>query len=73
MCVIREDWKEVVLVKMCGRKDWWPVLHFTGFQANKDLEEQPELTEVKASLAEILCPGMLVCASDQSISITFSV
>lgn len=60
--MIRQDWQKVVSKKMFGRKDWWPVLYFTGFHANKDLEEEPELMEVKASLAKILCPGMLVFA-----------
>lgn len=48
---------------MAGRKDWWPVLHFTSFHARKDLEENPELMEVKASLTKILCPGKLVSSA----------
>ncbi|XP_038147821.1 TATA box-binding protein-associated factor RNA polymerase I subunit A [Cyprinodon tularosa] len=39
------------------RKDWWPKLHFTRSHAKKDSEENAKLLEVKASLAEILCPG----------------
>lgn len=54
----QHDWKEVVSGQMAERKDWWPVLHFTGFHANKDLEEEPELMKVKASLAKILCPDL---------------
>lgn len=58
LTVFREDWEEVVSGKMAERKDWWPALHFTGFHARKDGEEEPELLEVKASLTKILCPGM---------------
>ncbi|XP_008275001.1 TATA box-binding protein-associated factor RNA polymerase I subunit A [Stegastes partitus] len=54
---IQEDWENVVCEKMAARKDWWPALHFTSFQASKDLEENPELWEVKASLAKVLCPN----------------
>ncbi|XP_015243481.1 PREDICTED: TATA box-binding protein-associated factor RNA polymerase I subunit A [Cyprinodon variegatus] len=42
---------------MALRKDWWPKLHFTRSHAKKDSEENAKLLEVKASLAEILCPG----------------
>uniref|UniRef100_A0A3Q1F3Q6 TATA box binding protein (TBP)-associated factor, RNA polymerase I, A n=1 Tax=Acanthochromis polyacanthus TaxID=80966 RepID=A0A3Q1F3Q6_9TELE len=53
---IQEDWENVVCEKMALREDWWPALHFTSFHASKDLEENPELWKVKASLAKILCP-----------------
>lgn len=55
---LQQDWKKVVSKMMSGRNDWWPVLHFTGFHATKDFEEEPELMELKASLAEILCPDL---------------
>lgn len=64
--MIRQHWEEVVSKEMAERKDWWPVLHFTGFHAHKDLDEEPELMEVKACLAKILCPGMLVDILDLS-------
>ncbi|CAB1445102.1 unnamed protein product [Pleuronectes platessa] len=65
---LREDWRKVVLEKMAGRKDWWPVLHFTSFHARKDSEENPELMEVKASLREVLCPDITLkyCAAGSS-------
>ncbi|XP_023120152.1 TATA box-binding protein-associated factor RNA polymerase I subunit A [Amphiprion ocellaris] len=53
---IQEDWENFVCEKMALRKDWWPALHFTSFHASKDLEENPELWKVKASLEKVLCP-----------------
>lgn len=64
--MISQHWEEVVSKEMAERKDWWPVLHLTGFHAHKDLDEEPELMKVKASLAKILCPGMLVDTLDVS-------
>ncbi|GAA6214131.1 TATA box-binding protein-associated factor RNA polymerase I subunit A [Lates japonicus] len=55
---LQEDWKEVILREMAGRKDWWPALHFTSFHASKDSEENPELMKVKASLTKIVCPDL---------------
>ncbi|XP_039980389.1 TATA box-binding protein-associated factor RNA polymerase I subunit A [Xiphias gladius] len=57
---LQEDWRNVVLGKMAGRKDWWPALHFTSFHASKDSEENPELMEVKASLTKVLCPDLIL-------------
>ncbi|XP_058470085.1 TATA box-binding protein-associated factor RNA polymerase I subunit A [Solea solea] len=54
-----ENWKTLVLDTMSGRKDWWPVLHFTSFHASKD-SVNPELMEVKASLKRVLCPDTLL-------------
>ncbi|XP_051908424.1 TATA box-binding protein-associated factor RNA polymerase I subunit A isoform X1 [Hippocampus zosterae] len=53
-----DDWKEVVAEKMAARKEWWPALHFTRFHASEDAVQRPQLMEVKASLAKILCPEM---------------
>ncbi|XP_027897066.1 TATA box-binding protein-associated factor RNA polymerase I subunit A [Xiphophorus couchianus] len=53
----QEEWATSVQGQMALRNDWWPALHFTSFHAKKDLEENSELFKVKASLAEILCPG----------------
>ncbi|XP_008395728.1 TATA box-binding protein-associated factor RNA polymerase I subunit A [Poecilia reticulata] len=53
----REEWATSVQMQMALRNNWWPALHFTSFHAKKDLEENSELFEVKASLVEILCPG----------------
>lgn len=55
-----DDWKEVVAEKMAARKEWWPALHFTRFHASEDAVQRPQLMEVKASLAKILCPGELM-------------
>ncbi|XP_026197274.1 TATA box-binding protein-associated factor RNA polymerase I subunit A [Anabas testudineus] len=55
---LQENWRNIVLGEMAGRKDWWPALHFTSFHASKDSEENPELMEVKASLTKILCPDL---------------
>uniref|UniRef100_A0A3P9NRG2 TATA box binding protein (TBP)-associated factor, RNA polymerase I, A n=1 Tax=Poecilia reticulata TaxID=8081 RepID=A0A3P9NRG2_POERE len=52
----REEWATSVQMQMALRNNWWPALHFTSFHAKKDLEENSELFEVKASLVEILCP-----------------
>ncbi|KAF3702987.1 TATA box-binding protein-associated factor RNA polymerase I subunit A [Channa argus] len=57
---LQEDWHNVVIGKMAKRKDWWPALHFTSFHASKDAEENPQLMEVKAPLAKILCPGLML-------------
>ncbi|KAK2856091.1 hypothetical protein Q5P01_004826 [Channa striata] len=57
---LQEDWQKVVVGKMAKRKDWWPVLHFTRFHASKDAEENPQLMKVKASLAKILCPDLML-------------
>ncbi|XP_056219537.1 TATA box-binding protein-associated factor RNA polymerase I subunit A [Seriola aureovittata] len=57
---LQEDWKTVVHEKMAGRTDFWPALHFTSFHAIKDSEENPELMEVKASLAKVLCPDLIL-------------
>uniref|UniRef100_A0A8D3BAR2 TATA box binding protein (TBP)-associated factor, RNA polymerase I, A n=1 Tax=Scophthalmus maximus TaxID=52904 RepID=A0A8D3BAR2_SCOMX len=56
----QKDWRKVVHAEMAGRKDWWPVLHFTSFHASKDSDENPDLMEVKASLINVLCPGETV-------------
>ncbi|XP_054617736.1 TATA box-binding protein-associated factor RNA polymerase I subunit A isoform X2 [Dunckerocampus dactyliophorus] len=55
---LQEDWTEVVAEKMSARKGWWPALHFTRFHATEDAEQRHQLMEVKASLAEILCPDI---------------
>ncbi|XP_021175441.2 TATA box-binding protein-associated factor RNA polymerase I subunit A [Fundulus heteroclitus] len=55
--LLREDGEMTVCKHMTLRMDWWPALHFTSFHAEKDREENNKLLEVKASLAEILCPG----------------
>nr|XP_040017378.1 TATA box-binding protein-associated factor RNA polymerase I subunit A isoform X2 [Gasterosteus aculeatus aculeatus] len=54
------DWKDSVAGAMAARKDWWPALHFTRFHASRDSEENPALKKVKASLTQILLPGLML-------------
>ncbi|KAG8011442.1 TATA box-binding protein-associated factor RNA polymerase I subunit A [Nibea albiflora] len=56
----KKDWKHVVSDKMTERKSWWPAVHFTSFHFKMDSKENPELVKVKASLAKILCPDLIV-------------
>lgn len=62
------DWEEAVSEVMCGRKDWWPALHFTTFHAAHDERENPELRRIKAPLAKILCSDLTLryCDTDRN-------
>ncbi|KAK6297208.1 hypothetical protein J4Q44_G00317910 [Coregonus suidteri] len=42
--------------EMVNRKDWWLAIHFSTFQARKDLAENRELLEVKSFVVEAFCP-----------------
>ncbi|XP_061602531.1 TATA box-binding protein-associated factor RNA polymerase I subunit A isoform X2 [Cololabis saira] len=53
---MEDNFESIVRETMASRKDWWYALHFTSFHGRKDSKENPELLEVKASLAKILCP-----------------
>lgn len=62
------DLEEAVSEVMCGRKDWWPALHFTTFHAAHDERENPEVRRIKAPLAKILCPDLTLryCDTDRN-------
>ncbi|XP_028296127.1 TATA box-binding protein-associated factor RNA polymerase I subunit A isoform X2 [Gouania willdenowi] len=52
----QENCQEAVVAVMDQRKDWWSAFHFTSMHATQDVKDNPELFEIKSSLAKVLYP-----------------
>ncbi|KAK6295019.1 hypothetical protein J4Q44_G00342450 [Coregonus suidteri] len=53
---LRKQWLKLVEEEMANRKDWWLAMHFTTFQARRDLAVNRELLEVKRFVVGAFCP-----------------
>ncbi|XP_052327210.1 uncharacterized protein LOC118372429 isoform X3 [Oncorhynchus keta] len=52
----RKQWLKIVAEELVNRMDWWLAMHFTTFQARRDLAVNGVLLEVKCFVLGAFCP-----------------